>query len=427
MTAYKKLLLVCIALFSCLNYSCTHPLPKITWNYSSNDIIGSAPAKTGNIDLDVYIDATTSMEGFAVSPTSAYSQFLDQLEASALSSWKNANTKFFKFGQIIRPIERNEFLSAKSNSSFYHEQGVYLKTYIDSVVNHTDSSRLSLVVTDLFQDEGDVNVMVESFKNKCFSRGVSVGIIGITSTFNGKVFDVAGFPQGYTLTNKERPFYAVVFGNEYNMQLLFNALKTNASVKDNQFFIISNHIIKSYQTDIKKTNDSKALNNKKSYPDLNSFDFTLKKDVKAENKFNVTVTFDRNTHCADFSAAAIDAVVFRKSVTDPKANSKDSMSSSDISIQNVQRQKNKLTAVLVLKNDEEPGNYSYEVLLEVNQFNGLQLPAWTKDFSTESPIPNQPSGAKTYNLEKLCSRLLVANASVTPTYIAKFFINIYKQ
>src|SRR4029078_13472765 len=109
------------------------------------------------------------------------------LEASGMSAWKNADIKFFKFGQIIKPIDRNQFLSAKNNLQFYREPGIFKNTYIDSVVKNTDSKRLSVLITHLFQNEGDVNTMVEKIKEKCFANNIAVGILGIKTDFNGTV------------------------------------------------------------------------------------------------------------------------------------------------------------------------------------------------------------------------------------------------
>lgn len=422
-----KLHLIVICSFLLVIAGCTSKFPEIKWSYSTKEVTGSPAVKVNNITLDVYIDATTSMQGFAVNTSSVYSQFLDQLEASALSAWQNTNSRYYKFGERIRPVSRTEFLSAKNDPLFYHEAGIFKKTYIDSVVNHTDSTRLSVLVTDLFQDEGDVNVMVESFKTKCFARGVSVGIVGIESEFKGKVFDVRSYPQGYDLETNNRPFYALVFGNEYNMQLLFDALKARPFVKENQLFLISNHIIKSYEVNIVKNRESAGMNNKGQHPDIYSFDFSMPKGGKTISKLDVTITLERNTRCADFSINNTELLVFKKSADSPKANVKDSAATNDLSIEKIQGTGNKITAVLVLNSNDPPGNYSYLVFLKAKQLNGLTAPQWISNFSTDNPVPGSPSGAKTYNLEKLCNTLLVANASVAPTYLAKFYINIFKQ
>src|ERR1035437_613210 len=407
--------------------ACSKNLPDIKWDFSNKEVIGEKPEKSETIKLDIYLDATTSMEGFAVSNSSIYSQFLDQLEASALSAWRNAEPQFFKFGEIIKPINRIEFLSAKNNLQFYKDKDIFKKTYIDSVVKRTDSKRLSVLITDLFQDEGDVNIMVERIKEKCFVRDVMVGIIGVKSDFKGKVYDVRNYQKGYDLESKERPFYALIFGNPYNMELLFEALKTKSFVKEDQFLIFSKYIIKSFEPTLIKTKDSKFVNKKAPRTEIkNSFDFSMKKEGK-EAKFNLEININRNTRCADYLEKNIQALVFKKSIQDSKNIAVDSTLTNDVSIENIQRVGDKLTGTVLLKNDDPPGNYSYEVYLKVNQLNGFQTPQWIKAFSTEDPIPNTPSASKTYNLQKLTELLLIANASISPTYISKFFINIYKR
>lgn len=417
-----------LLLFAAITFlpACSKTLPEIKWDFSDKDIIGEPLRKFDQIDIDIYVDATTSMEGFAGSNNSVYSQFIDQSEASALAAWKRADLKFFKFGETIKPINRAEFLSAKNTLPFYHEKGVFLRTYIDSVVRRTDAARLSVLITDLFQDEGDVNIMVDRIKEKCFSRGVSVELVGVKSDFKGKVYDVPAYPNGYSLDTRERPFYAIVFGNPYNMELLFEALKTKPFVKEEACLLISRYIIKSFTTALTKTKESKFIGKKGTSAFKNVFDFTMNKNGN-EARFNLEVTLDRNKRCADFSEKNIEIVAYKKSVTDAKTAMPDSTATTDITIENIQRAGNKLTATMVLKNDDAIGNYSYAVYLKANELNGLKTPAWIQEFSTDNPVPGTPSAGKTYNLEKLTSLLLVANASVSPTYLAKFYINIFKR
>lgn len=408
---------------------CETKIADITWDYSNADVVGTQYQKSDQIDIDIYIDATTSMEGFAVNINSDYSQFLDQLETSALSAWKKADPKFYKFGQRIRQINRDEFLSAKNDIDFYKENGVFLNTYIDSVVKRTNSTRLSVLITDLFQDEGDVNKMVESFKEKCFAKGVVVGIIGVKSEFIGKVFDVPSYPNGYNLNAKERPFYAITFGNPGNMEQLFESLKTKPFVKEGQFLMFSPNIVKSFDIKLSKTKDSKFVNKISSHNQSvkNSFDFSMKKEGK-EAKFNLEIDLNRNSRCPDFSADNLEIVVYKKSLFPKAKNTKiDSTLANDIKISNLQRTGDKISALLSLINEEEVGNYSYLIYLKTNQLKGLLVPDWIKEFSTDNPVPNTPSASLTYNLDKFTSTLLIANSSITPVFIAKIYLNIYKR
>ena len=415
-------------LFAVFVTGCSKNYPEIKWSYSDIDVVGIAAQQTGKIDLDIYIDATMSMEGYALNRATAYSEFLDQLEASALSAWKMADTKYYKFGERVRLIDRNEFLSAKNNPKFYQEQGIKLKTYIDSVVVRTDTKRLSVLITDLFQDEADVNIMVERIKEKCFAKGVMVGIMGVNSEFKGKVYDVPGNPKGYALDTKERPFYAIMFGNPGNMELLFQSLKTKPFVKENQFLIFSPCIIKSFDVSLKKTNESKFLVNNGSSSDgiKNPFKFKLQKGD--EGHLTLEINLNQNTKCANFIDKNIELIAFKKSASGTsKVADKDSSATSDISMENLHLSGTKLTATLLLKNTDEPGNYSYLVYLKANPLNGLENPGWITAFSTDKPQVGTASASLTCNLEKFAGTLLVANSTITPTYISKFYLNIYKR
>ena len=289
---------VCLILIF-FSWGCDNNIAKNKLTYFDTDVIGEQYKKTDQINVDIYIDATTSMEGFAVNTSSMYSQFLDQLEASGISAWKNADIKFFKFGQIIKPVDRAQFLSAKNNLVFYRDPEVKRETYIDSVVKHTNAKSLSILITDLFQTEGDVNTMVEKIKEKCFANNIAVGMLGITTDFNGKVFDVPGKPP-YSLVTTNRPFYAILFGNNNNLDAFLDALETKSFVNANQELIFSKYIIKSFTDSLTKTKESIYVNKKSSSSDLSYvFDFSMKKEGK-DAKFNFVTDLKTRKRAPDF-------------------------------------------------------------------------------------------------------------------------------
>ncbi len=423
-----KTYLFIFLLFFIIFGGCKPKVPEIIWDYSDSDVVGSRHQKSDKIDIDIYIDATTSMEGFAVDINSDYSRFLDQLEASVLTAWKQADRNFYKFGQRIKPIDHNEFLSAKNDLNFYRENGIFLNTYIDSVVRRTNPERLSVLITDLFQDEADVNKMVDRIREKCFENGVMVGIVGITSKFNGKVFDVPVYPQGYFLQTNDRPFYAIMFGNPGNMEYLFESLKTLPIVQENYFIMFSPFIVKSAAVKLTKTKDATTVNRlspKKNVP--NYFDFSMKKAGK-EARFSLEIDLTMNPRCADFRIENIEPVVYKKAAfSGDKTAPAEGVPTNDIKLENIQRSGDKITATLILDNQDGIGNYSYLVYLKANELNGLVVPGWIGEYSTENPVINTPTARLTYNLEKFTSRLLVANSSITPVNIAKFYMNIYKR
>jgi hypothetical protein len=151
------------------------------------------------------------------------------------------------------------------------------------------------------------------------------------------------------------------------------------------------------------------------------------KEKGTDAQFNLELDVNRNPRCADFDENNLQVTVYKKSANDPKVVKTDSVSTNDIQVQNIQRKGNKVTAMVTLKSEDPVGNYSYLVYLQVNPLNGLKTPRWIRDFSTERPVPNTASASLTYNLDKLTSALLIANATAAPTYLAKFYINIFKR
>jgi hypothetical protein len=273
-----------------------------------------------------------------------------------------------------------------------------------------------------------VNIMVESIKSKCFARGVMVGMVGVKSAFKGTVYDVPAYPQGYALDSPERPFYAVIFGNPYNMELLFEALKAKPFVRENQFLLFSGQVIRGFGVKLAKATGSKVtrLPGKAKEAAPYVFDFKMF-EGHDDVQFDLTLDLDRNPRCADFEAANVEVVAYKKAAPAKAGARPDSLPTGEVSLTHVKRTGNTLTGKLHLRNGDGEGRYAYVVYLKARPLNGLVLPAWIRDFSTTAPVPGTPAAHKTYNLEKFASTLLVANASVAPTYLAKFYLNIRKQ
>jgi len=211
------------------------------------------------------------------------------------------------------------------------------------------------------------------------------------------------------------------------MERLFQSLKVKTFIKENQFLVLSNCIVNSYTLTLTKQKQSLFVNKKAPKENIkNSFDFSMKEKGN-EAAFDLSIKIDKKKQCADFSPNDIEAIVYKKSVTDPNQKSSDSTITEDITIENLHSQGGRFIGTVKLKNSDPSGNYSYLVLFKSNQISGLNPPEWIHAFATENPVINTPTASLTYNLDKFTSRLLVANATVSPTYLAKFYLNIYKR
>lgn len=418
-----KLILLITAVFLYSLVGCKKKYHEIEWY---PDKVETNADQGDKIAVDIYIDATKSMEGFVSDDFTVYGLFLDQAEANVLSCWKSANIRYFKFGEKIKPVSREEFLGAKFNRPFYRDKEIYKRTYIDSVVKHTDKNRLSILITDLFQDMGDVNSMVESIKTGCFDRNVTLGIVGLQTEYNGIVYDVPGSQGSFKLKTESRPFYALFFGSEASIHKSFDALSANDFVKKDQMLLLSS-TISDTKVNIAKDRTSKYVNKKSSEnPKENVAYFTMKEEGE-EASFQLELVVNKKPYTIDYDEATIQPLVFKKSVTDVRLQKADSVKSDEITINGIAREDNKITASMHLVNDGPAGNYSYRVELLPNQVHGFKVPDWITKMSTDNPIPNTTSASLTYNFEKLMERLIIAANTMHSTKIADFTINIYKR
>ena len=83
---------------------------------------------------------------------------------------------------------------------------------------------LAVIVTDLFQDEGDINRLVAQLKEKYLQKELAVGLLGIRSQFDGTVYD-AGINVPPIDHQGDRPFYLLVLGRHADIAYYFDQIK----------------------------------------------------------------------------------------------------------------------------------------------------------------------------------------------------------
>ena len=214
----------------------------------------------------IYFDATLSMQGFVVPNSTHYTRICPYLESVVVSGWQDETVSFFRFGERVERIDRNTYLQV-GDESFY-QTDIGIKTYIEKIIENEDplvkprmegsnaledateidvnnmseegtkadrtENRLVVIVTDLFQDNGDINRLVPELKEKCIKKGVDVGLFGLRSQFDGTVYDI-GIGEGSSMryrsnpgdTETFRPFYLLVLGKHADIAHYFNRLIAN--------------------------------------------------------------------------------------------------------------------------------------------------------------------------------------------------------
>lgn len=211
----------------------------------------------------LYFDASLSMQGFVVPGSTHYTRMCPYLESVVVSGWKDGNVEFFQFGEEVKPINRYTYLRVGAKD-FYDEENINRETFIQKIIDHENQfvsnqmeesniteegaevvipteeinerkkeSQLVVIVTDLFQDKSDINLLVTQLKEKYIKNGLEVGLFGLRSEFDGTVYDIgiSTKPLRHKSEHEEsetfRPFYLLALGRHADIAHYFDRLKVN--------------------------------------------------------------------------------------------------------------------------------------------------------------------------------------------------------
>ena len=208
--------------------------------------------KSVNEDLKdkvhVWYDASLSMSGFTKSQSEEVNLFgpiLNSLQQASQSL--GTETSYNTFGSRFQTIDENR-ASLVTTQEFYKctqsAQACVKKDRINGLSKvlsvakkNTDST--VIIVTDLFVSTSETLAKnAERIKKplrEIFNNGQSVGIFGVSSSYNGKI---SGIPTedglGYVTYSKaiKRPFYIIVIGSGENINFIEEKLKKNQKLQD---------------------------------------------------------------------------------------------------------------------------------------------------------------------------------------------------
>ena len=216
-TKLLVILVFCISLFllSC-GSKCDQPVP-----IQNDEILDTRNTNT-SVSTDIYLDATLSMQGFT--NTNGYLSNY-QLSIPVLERIAGGEVSFWKFGNEPVSIKREDYLKA-DKPIFYPNTKDLKETRIQNVIQQANESDLTLVVTDLFQESADINVLISLIKEKYVKKNIAVGILAIKSQFNGTVYNVGTNDRTFNWASgddpsKFRPFYILAFGKHGDINNYF--------------------------------------------------------------------------------------------------------------------------------------------------------------------------------------------------------------
>lgn len=394
-----------------------------------------------NLNVDVYLDATSSMKGFVDTETpSFYQRTLPFLESAVTEGWKDGQVSFYKFGTTIEPLPERNYLTAR-DSKFYDLNKEGDKTFLQTIVDSAQPTHLSVIITDLFQDNSDVNQVASKIRDKFISQNLAVGVFALKSQFKGTVYDVGPNNDKFTYANRAnedssmRPFYLIVLGSHTDIAHYFNQLG-QSEIKN---FPVKNAVIfspylgkpaiafRDASVENDKVNDitgnlSNQNPNSELFKDFNivgnpqTASFTVKYDYEP---LPYTVSFNPNIK------ADIAALTCQNSDSQSGGN-RALQVKSIVFNQNENIASVEFTGELTPSEIPDRGIYPYKITLFPQDF---VLPAWINEWDMDisqlnkwRKSPELFEGSKTYNLKNFLNNLWMTTQRFQKPVLSEQFV-----
>lgn len=117
----------------------------------------------------VHIDASLSMGGFVVGGNTQYTQVIQCL-LQVVSQL--ATPHIYQFGSMIQEITEGDFFSNSNSTDFYRDPNICKETRIGSVIEQYQRGSFFIIVTNLFQHQGNVNLLLAKIREKFTDPGM---------------------------------------------------------------------------------------------------------------------------------------------------------------------------------------------------------------------------------------------------------------
>ena len=398
--------------------------------------------------MDLFFDATLSMKGFVTTQTpTAYELLVPMLERSVIEGWKGGQIRFYKFGDDIVPLPGRSYLDAVKEA-FYSDSRLNRRTLIERVIDKADTNSLTVIVTDLFQTNADINQLSERLKEKFLVNNLSIGVYAIRSEFAGLVYDVG--PNAYSFSYKStkadngRPFYLLAFGKHSDVAHYFDVLETSGlnATTEKHTLIFSSHLLGrpiGFAGSKLKTAD-KISEISTSNLLMSGFDDDRIKAFKITNgktaaKLGAEISY--NSQLSNViqhgSGLTVDVTAWKGEdkggkelvlVENPQALRAFRVDAK-LAPDQIPFNKIQLQANLDVTELPAAGIYEYRIVLRPDHY---ALPGWVANWNLSDEdvahghrTPSEFNGAKTYNLENFLGTLQGALLSTTPPKVGEIY------
>jgi hypothetical protein len=186
------------------------------------------------------------MLGYVNSDNSAYGQSLKILDnvMSLGSSQSKSIVKYYRSGDgknKAKELTRSQFIKA-TKTDFYNGSNPDFPAISSDLASLITASKkdekLTAIVTDLAQNNGDVTLINQKIKEHYFNnkqKDYAVGIWGVKSEFDGTVYSADNTSKNFTYNTQGknieqyRPFYVIFIGSYQDISNYFTKLQKESS------------------------------------------------------------------------------------------------------------------------------------------------------------------------------------------------------
>ncbi len=357
--------------------------------------------------MDIYFDATYSMQGYTTLSAGNVYRTLPDLLFDIGSSM--GEVKFYSFGENIKEIEGKEYRRFSSPEP-YDE----IITAVHNVIDNSNDSHLSVIITDLFESDSDWSNVTKKLRDKYFAKHQAVAVIGIKNSFYGDIFDVglnaAKFNyNSYDTPERFRPFYLIIIGAEVSVNEFMEKFKERQSLPNETGYLLLSENLTESTNDFSKL---KILEMENFFADdiFNISDKRVKEfglDSFSEPAM-FTVDFDYKQKLGacplDISALTTQAQVMYFDGEEWKLRTEN-----DINIELIPLENQNYSAKVTLTPEKSfaEGYVNFVQASLSPTAKGYKLPDWVKEWSMANVdvAPENFDGSKTVNLTQVLGSL----------------------
>ena len=385
---------------------------------------------TAPLDIDIHIDGSGSMLGYTNTENSSYVQALKLLDnvLSLNGNRPQTRVKYYRSGDRkhqAKELSRSEFRKAGKAEFYTGTNPIFpaVSSDLASIISKPKKSdKLTVIVTDLAQNDGDVSLIAQKIKASYFNqrdRDYAVGIMGVKSEFNGTVYSASDANKKFQYNTNDkksseyRPFYVLFLGHYQDIAEYFDQLEKEQNFGDRSKLLIFSpeHLL----ADVSYLSSPTNLSSDLAAPNtLHNGDVSVEKnnqpiellEIKAKNadrleaEYQVpirqsshTLSFDPNDLKTEINVTAFDK--FSKKQFKSVPNAQKALDFDDWQLNNNKLQ---FTAVINPINFDESNVYYFKVDAIAED---LQKPDWWKEWSSNGGN----DGSKTSNLYEFMNSL----------------------